>query len=228
MNICSQILRQLLKDASLYMDLISPATQETRVCVKLSDTLESATIVVANEMNVIDGPVNPDATIIMKSIVLRDIAEGKADAFALAGRGRADEKRSIEFEIHTRERAKELWEVGKALLTYFFTPGEIKIKDLSPERAGHAHGAHPIPLVYWNGIRYSWILVKAGETLNEEREKDPWPQTFIILEGEGKAIIGNVTFQIEPQTAIYVPTNSIHQTIAEEDIKLLWLAWNAW
>jgi len=228
MNTCFQILKQLLRDSHLYMDLINIANQETRVCVKLPDTLESATLVVAKEMKVLEGSVNPDVTIIMTSTVLNDVAEGKADAFALAGRGRADEKRSIEYEIHTKERVKEIWEVGKALLTYFFIPGKIKIRSLSLEQAGYAHGAHPIPLVYWDGIRYSWIFVKAGETLNKEGEKDPWPQTFVILEGKGKAVIGDETFQVEPEKAIYVPTKSIHQITAEEDMKLLWLAWKAW
>jgi mannose-6-phosphate isomerase-like protein (cupin superfamily) len=228
MNRCFQILRQLLKDSSLYWDVINPATQETRVCVKLSDTHESATVVTGDEMKILEGSVNPDVTITMKGTVLQDIAEGKADAFALIGRGRPDEKRPIEFEIHAKERMKDIWEVGKALLTYFFTPGKIKIKSLSPELAGYAHGAHPIPLVYWDGIRCSWILVKAGEILNKEGEKDPWPQTFIILEGKGKAVVGDTTLPIDPDKAIYIPTNSIHQIIAEEDLKLLWLAWNAW
>lgn len=227
MNRCIQTLRQLLRDADLYVDLITIATQETRVCVKLFDTMEFATIVVANEMKVLEGEVKPDVTIIIKSTVLKDIMDGKADALALVGRGRMDEKRPIEFEIHTKERMKEIWEVGKALLTYFFTPGKIKMKSLGLERAGHAHGAHPIPLVYWNGMRYSWIFVKAGETLNKEGEKDPWPQAFTVLEGKGKAIIGDAAFQIEPDKVIYVPTNSIHQIIAKEDLKLLWLAWNA-
>lgn len=228
LNKCVQILRQLLRDADLYTDLITDATQETRVCVKLSDTMESATLVVANEMKVQEGAANPDVTITMKSRVLKDIIDGKADAFALIGRGRMDEKRPIEFEILTKERMNEIWEVGKALLTYFFTPGRIKVKSLGLERAGHAHGARPIPLVYWNGMRYSWISVKAGETLNKEGERDPWPQTFTVLQGKGKAIIGDTAFPIEPDEVIYVPTNSVHQVTAEEDLKLLWLAWNAW
>jgi len=228
MSSCFQILEQLLEGSSLYRDLINPAAQETGVCVKLSDTHESATLVLGNEMKVLEGSVNPDVTITMKSIVLQDIAEGNADAFALIGRGRADEKRPIEFEIHTKERMKDVWEVGKALLTYFFTPGKIKIKSLSPNLAGHAHGGHPIPLVYWNGIRYSWILVKAGEILNKEGERDPWPQVFVVLEGKGKVIVGDETFPIQPEQAIFIPTNSIHQVMAEEDVKLLWLAWNAW
>ena len=227
MSNCFQILEQLLKDSSLYQDVINPATQETRVCVKLSDTHESATLVMGNEMKTLEGSVNPDVTITMKSTVLQDVAEGNADAFALIGRGRTDEKRPIEFEIHTKERMKDVWEVGKALLTYFFTPGKIKIKSLSLRLAGHAHGAHPIPLVYWNGIRHSWILVKAGEILNKEGERDPWPQIFVVLEGKGKVIVGDEMFPIEPEQAIFIPTNSIHQVIAKEDVKLLWLAWNA-
>jgi mannose-6-phosphate isomerase-like protein (cupin superfamily)/putative sterol carrier protein len=228
MNWCIQILKKLLRDADLYKDLIPTVAQEIRVCVRLSDSMESATIVVADEMKVLEDSAKPDITLIMNSTALRDIVDGKADAFALIGRGRMDEKRPIEFEIHTKERTKEIWEVGKALLTYFFTPGKIKVKSLDPERAGHAHGAHPIPLVYWNGMRYSWILVKSGETLNKDGEKDPWPQAFVVLEGKGMATIRDTRFQIEAEKAIYVPTNSIHQITAEEDLKLLWLAWNAW
>jgi mannose-6-phosphate isomerase-like protein (cupin superfamily) len=228
MNQCSELLKQLVRDAPLYMDLINPTSEETRVCVNLYDMHESATLVIAEEIKVLEGAVNPELTISMRSTVLQAIVEGEADAFALAGRGRATQRRPIEFEIHTRDRGKEVWEVGKALLTYFFTPGTIKTRNLTPERAGQAHGAHPIPLVYWNGVRCSWILIKAGETLNEAGEKDPWPQLFIILEGRGKALIGDSTIQVEPETVVYVPTHSTHQVAAEDDLKLLWLAWNAW
>lgn len=228
MNSCLQIIKKLLKDASLYMDLIKTKRSEIRVSIEFSDTREVTTLILGDKVEVVDGSVNPDVKLLMRKHVLEDIAEGKADAFALAGRGRADEVRPIEFEIYSKERSREIWETIKALLTYFFTPGKIKVKNLSAELAGHAHGAHPIPLVYWNGIRYSWILVKRGEVLNKEKEKDPWPQTFIILEGRGKATVGDEVFEIKPNTAIYIPTNSIHQIVAEEDVKLVWLAWEAW
>ena len=228
MNQCVDLLKQLAQDAAQYMDLINPTTEETRVCVNLYDTHESATLVMTRGMKVLEGAVEPHLTTSMKSTVLQAIVKGQADAFALAGQGRATQRRPIEFEIHTRDRVKEVWEAGKALLTYFFTPGAIKTKSLRLERAGQAHGAHPIPLVYWNGMRYSWIFVKAGEVLNRENEKDPWPQIFVILEGKGKARVGDTTLPLEPETVVYVPTYSIHQVAAEEDLKLLWLAWNAW
>jgi mannose-6-phosphate isomerase-like protein (cupin superfamily) len=176
---------------------------------------------------VLNGSVKPDVKIIMTSHVLEGVAKGEMDAFALAARGRGDEKRPIEFEIITKERSEEIWETVKALLTYFFIPGRIKIRNLALELAGHAHGAHPIPLVYWNGMRCSWIFVKRGETLNRDGERNPYPQIFLIMEGKGKAVIADVEFEIRPCTAIYVPANSIHQIIAEEDVKLIWLAWNA-
>jgi mannose-6-phosphate isomerase-like protein (cupin superfamily) len=133
-----------------------------------------------------------------------------------------DEERSIEFEIYKKDRVKEIWEVGKALLTYFFVPGKIKFKRLKPELAGCAHGAHPIPLTYWDGLRSSWILVKKGEILNKQGEKDPWPQLFIILEGKG--IVGDKEFEVEPNMVVYIPKNTIHQITAEEDTKVIWLA----
>lgn len=228
MNECSQILGKLLEEAVFYMDLIKPPEGEIKICVELADIRETATLVLGDKPKVIEGCVGgSDGKISMKKQVLTNILEGKADAFALAARARMDETRPIEFEIYKKERMKELGEVGKVLLTYFFVPGKIKVKYLSPELAGHAHGAHPIPLVYWNGLRSSWIIVKKGEILNKEEEKDPWPQLFIVLEGKGKGIVGDKEFEVKSDMVFYIPKNTIHQLIAEEDIKVIWLAWQA-
>ncbi len=221
------IIKKLLEDVSLYEDLLIIDKSEIRAGFELIDTGETATLVLGDKASVIEGSANPDFKVSMDSQTFWRIIHGKADAFALAGRARPDEARPIEFEVYNKERSKEVWETIKALLTYFFTPGKIKIKNLHPELAGQAHGAHPIPLVYWNGLRFSWFLVKTGEILNEEGEKDPYPQMFIILEGKGKAIIGNEEFKIKPKTAIYVPRNCVHQIIAKEDAELIWLAWQA-
>ena len=220
-------MKKLLKDASLYMDLIKTDKHEIRVSVELSDTGETATLILGDKIEVVDGSVNPNGKLSMTRQVLENIAEGRADAFALAARGRSDEVRPIEFEVYSKERSKELWETEAALLTYFFTPGRIKVRSLSPELAGYAHGAHPIPIVYWNGLRSGWYIVKAGETLNKEGTRHSWPEMFIILKGKGKAIVHNKQFKIKPNTAIYIPRNSVHQVIAEEDVELFWMAWQA-
>lgn len=227
MNKCLQIMKRLLKDASLYMDLIKINKHEIRISVELSDTGETSTLTLGDKIEVVDGLVNPDGKLSMTKQVLENVAEGRADAFALAARGRSDEVRPIEFEVYSKDHSKELWEAEAALLTYFFTPGRIKVKRLSPELAGYAHGAHPIPTVYWNGLRSGWYIVKAGETLNKEGTRHPWPEMFIILEGKGKATIHNRQFDIKPNTAIYIPRNSVHQVTAEEDVELLWMAWQA-
>jgi len=228
MGECFEILARLLEDAALYMDQIKPSQGEMRICVELSDTKEAATLILGDTPQVVEGVKNPDCKMLMTKAVFSDILEGKADAFALAGRGRMDEKRPIDFEIYNKGRMREIWEVGKAILTYLFVPGKIKVKSLKPELAGLAHGAHPIPLAYWNGLRSSWILVKKGEILNKEGEKDPWPQLFIILKGKGKCIVDDKEFMVEPNLVVYIPKNVVHQLMAEEDVTIIWLAWQAY
>jgi len=228
MNELLSSIRKLLKDASNYHDLLKPDMGEIKAGIELTDTDERVTIILGDKISIAEGLVNPDFKILMSSQTFKDIIQGKADAFALAARARSKEVRPLEFEVYSKERGKEIWETIRALLMYLFTPGTIKIKNLKEELAGQAHGAHPIPLVYWNGLRCSWFLVKAGEILNKEGEKNPYPQLFIILNGKGRAIIGNEEFKIKPRTAIYIPRNSIHQIKADEDIELLWLAWQAW
>ena len=220
-------LQKLLNDASLYMPLLNPNTEMVRACIELTDSGETATVIFNDNPKVVKGCVNPDFKILMSRETFRKIIEGTADAYALAGRSRADETRPIEFEICNKEKEEELWEVIKAMLTFFFLPSRIKIRKLTPALAGEAHGANPIPLVYWNGLRSAWYYIQEGKILNGEGEKDPWPQLFIILKGKGKAIIGIKEIDIEPGVAIYVPPNSIHQIMAENDIELIWIAWKA-
>ena len=51
------------------------------------------------------------------------------------------------------------------------------------------------------------------------------PEIFIILKEKGKATICDEQFEIKPNTAIYIPRNSVHQTTGEEDVELFWTAW---
>ena len=69
--------------------------------------------------------------------------------------------------------------------------------------------------------------MKKGEILNKEGERDPWPQLFMILQGKGKCVVGGMELGIEPSLVVYVPKNTVHQLMAEEDTTLIWLAWEA-
>jgi mannose-6-phosphate isomerase-like protein (cupin superfamily) len=199
-----------------------------RIGVELTDTHETATLTLGDTLTVRAGLADPDFKVTLTSTIFDRILKREADAFALAGRARLDEVRPINFEFYRAERFQEAMEAIKTLGTLFFTPGKIKVKRLRPDLAGEAHGAHPIPLVYWKGVRFAWYRVKAGETLNKEGEKDPWPQLFLPLSGKGRAIISDEEFNLVPKTAIYVPRNCFHQIIAaKEAVELLWLAWDA-
>jgi mannose-6-phosphate isomerase-like protein (cupin superfamily) len=48
---------------------------------------------------------------------------------------------------------------------------------------------------------------------------------LIIIEGKGRATIGNEEFELKPKTAVYLPGNSVHQLMAKEDVGLIWLGW---
>jgi hypothetical protein len=116
-------------------------------------------------------------------------------------------------------------ETMKALMTVFCTPGRVKVRAIRKELAGDAHGAHPIPLVYWQGIRAAWYHVGPRETLNEEGERDMYPQCVIPLEGRGVLMLEQENPTLEPGNAYYVPPGSIHKVRTKAGLTLLWLAW---
>ncbi len=219
-------IKRIINEAELYMDLIVPE-DELRACFELVDTGEAVTVVLKEEPEVVEGPIDPDARFFTTRPVFDSILRGEADIFSLTARAKMTDVRPVNFEILTEEKAALIWEVGKAMLTYLFTPGKVKVKSLAPELAGEAHGAHPIPLVYWDGMRSSWIYLKRGEVLNVEGERDPWPQLFVILKGRGRAIIGDEEFDVDPNMVVYIPMSSVHQVEALTDIELIWLAWMA-
>jgi len=112
MNECVKVLETLLEDAEFYMDLIKPTEGEMKICVELTDTGETATLILGDKPKVIEGRVeDADRKISMKNQVLTNVLMQKADAFALAARARMDEKRPVEFEIFKKEHTKEISEV---------------------------------------------------------------------------------------------------------------------
>ncbi|UCH57974.1 MAG: cupin domain-containing protein [Candidatus Bathyarchaeota archaeon] len=218
-----QILGHLIEDVELYADLLS-AEGVVRVAVALTDTGEGATIVVGDEIGVLEGSVDPDIRLTMESGALREMLDGKADFGALISRSRMSDVRPINFQLMNPEKASAAIEALKTM-GLLFPPGRIKVKELRRELAGDAHGAHPMPLVYWDGIRFAWYVIDAGEVLNEEGERDPYPQAMVILKGKGVISLDEVEMELRPGTVVYIPVNSVHRISAEEDVELLWLAW---
>lgn len=218
-------LKQLIRDVSDYVEQISTG-EPVSVEVNLKDENEAATLQIKETITVQEGSHSPDAKILMNKTVFDKILNGEADFGALIGRSKYSEKRPIDFEIINTTKTNQIISTLYNLMTIFFTPGKPKIKNLTRSLAGDAHGAHPIPLVYGDGIRSGWYTIDKGETLNELGEKDPYPQLFVVIKGRGEAQIGDTSITLEPDSAIYIPVNTSHSVTALETVQLLWLAWN--
>lgn len=220
-------LKQMMEDAELYSDLLYIFPGILHIGIELTDTHESATLILGQEKKVVVGLHEHAVRITMTSEILEKILKREADAFALAGRSHIKEKRPINFDSIDSNRTNEVMETIKGLATFFFNPGRIKTKELRLDLAGDAHGAKPIPLVYWKGLRYAWYHIPVGTILNEKGEIDPWPQAFVILKGSGIVKIETETLEIKEQTIYYIPRNCLHQVQAEQVVELLWIAWDA-
>lgn len=221
------VLNRLMDDSELYADLLYPFQGSIKIGLELTDTNEAATIILGKEKSIKKGLKDAAVRITMTSETLKKIMMREADAFALAGRSHIKEKRPIDFDSIDQERAPEVMETIKGLATFFLNPGRIKTKQLRLELAGEAHGARPIPIVYWKGLRFAWYHIPAGKILNEEGEKDPWPQAFVVLKGSGMIHIENEILNLQLQTVYYIPRNCIHQLHANDAVELLWIAWDA-
>lgn len=218
-------LNSLLDEATAYKDLLTRDEFTIKIEIILTDTSESATLVIGQHIILEEGSHEPDLRLTMESDTFNAILEGEADFGALIGRSKLSDSRPINIQFLNPDKSTEIIDSLYTLMTVFFTPGRVKLKKLNEEMAGEAHGAHPIPLVYWNGIRYAWYLVKKGETLNESGESDPYPQVLTVVNGKGTVIIGKEIIEVSSKTVIYIPTNTIHQITAHEDLELMWMAW---
>ncbi len=217
-------LGRLVEEAELYLDLLRLGEGEVHISVVLTDSKEKATVILGDEIRVMEGVEAPDLQLSMEKHIFEEVMRGSADFGALIGRSKMSDVRPINFKLLNPNRAIAASEALK-MMVFLFTPGRVKMKELRKELAGEAHGAHPIPLVYWDGVRFAWIVVRGGEVLNEAGERDPYPQAFVILRGRGSFILDDVELGLRLNTVIYVPRNSVHQIRAEEDVEVIWIAW---
>ena len=188
-------LSSLCEDAELYKQVMF-REDEIRVEVKLTDTDDSATLIIGRELSLLKGSSGPDLRLTMTSKIFNQVMSGEADFGALIGRSKMSDVRPINWEFLNQDKLSQCMEVLYTFMTVFFTPGKVKTRRLSERLAGEAHGAHPMPLVYWDGVRYAWYLVKKGEVLNESLERDSYPQAFIVLKGKGEISLGNTRMDL--------------------------------
>jgi len=154
-------LGRLLSDAELYRDQLT-REEPVRVGLRLTDTEEEATLGFGESVTLEPGLKAPAVTLTMESCVFRGIMDGSRDFGAMIGRSKMSDIRPINYQLNEPGRLGDAMETVKALMTVFFTPGRVKVRPLRRELAGDAHGAHPIPLVYWRGVRSAWYNVNPG------------------------------------------------------------------
>jgi mannose-6-phosphate isomerase-like protein (cupin superfamily) len=218
-------LRHLIGEAEPYQALLR-VPREARIGLQLIDSGEEATLIFGEDrLEVVEGLEEPDMLLRLECPLLQRILDGEADFGALLARSVSTEESPMGLEVLNPENPSALEALRASLI--LFTPGRVKVKRLASELAGEAHGGRPIPLLYWDGVRVAWYLVRGGETLNPDEERDPYPQLLIILKGRGLLRLEEREMAVKPSRAIYIPPNSLHQLRAEEDIELLWVAWRA-
>jgi hypothetical protein len=218
-------LDKFLKESELYAHQIT-LDSVIKVGFQLSDTGENAALKLDKRISLVDEISDSDCLISMNSVTFQSILNGDSDFASLLARSNLSDSRPINFEILNNERSSDAFEAIKALMNFFFIPGLIKVKSLEKKFAGYAHGAHPIPLVYWGGLRYAWYHISAGEVLNIEGEKDHYPQAFIPLKGKGRIEVQDFSQDLEAEKIYYIPPNQIHKICAQSNIELIWIAWN--
>jgi mannose-6-phosphate isomerase-like protein (cupin superfamily) len=221
------MMNQLLEDMELYGNTLKFTDSHFAIGIELTDTSESVTMVIDDKVTIEGGLQNPVVKLKFSRDLLEKAMRGKADLFALGGRSHIDDKKPVDFEFLDKSRMKESMEALYRIAIYFFVPGRIKSRKMKLELTGSVHGAKPIPLVYWDDLRTAWYHVPAGSTLNEAGKKDLYPQAFIVLKGKGRLELEGSEVEIVPQTTYYIPRESTHKVRADEDVKLIWLAWKA-
>ena len=113
----------------------------------------------------------------------------------------------------------------------FFNNTPYDLVKLGPEHARIVHGGLAIPIFYQRtddiGVRSAWYQINKGEQVNEPGDTNPFPQYFIITQGQGYAKIGNDTIEVKKNEAYFIPPNHDHVFWNENDepIIYIFLAW---
>ncbi|WP_224484726.1 cupin domain-containing protein [Robertkochia aurantiaca] len=113
----------------------------------------------------------------------------------------------------------------------FFNRYPYDLVRLGEEHARIVHGGLAIPIFYQKtddiGVRSAWYQINKGEQVNEPGDTNPFPQYFIITQGEGYAKIGRDTINVKKNEAYYIPPHHDHVfwNENEEPIVYIFLAW---
>jgi mannose-6-phosphate isomerase-like protein (cupin superfamily)/putative sterol carrier protein len=155
------------------------------------------------------------------------IYKGEMTALTAAGKAKGSDVSPLEVDIaENLDFSKEKNKLFTFIQQFFNKSFPEKIL-LGKKYSRVIHGGHAIPLYYYEGLRSAWYMIKQGERLNEIGDTNPFPQSFIFIEGEGFAKIGSDTVRVKAGESYYIPPNSDHVVWNENEqpLILIFLAW---
>jgi len=222
----------MLQDFVEHYRAFAPESLSFVVEIKLREPSETWRVVVSPgaRVELLQGTEGDQPAFVfsMAGETLRRIHAGEIAALTAGGKALASDVAPLEVEFG--EGAKALSAPQQAMLEFlqrFFNRESPERILLGTEHSRIVHGAHAIPLYYAPGFRSAWYRIVKGQRLNEEGDRNPFPQAFIIISGAGSARIGDRTVAIHAGESFYVPPASDHVvwTDNQDGLVLLWLAW---
>lgn len=199
---------------------------------KVPDTDTSYHIIIRdNEFQLFEG-LNDEASFTFKSSMAHynKIYRGEMTAFTSIGREKMSDVTPLDMEFEPPVTSEQMNDFLFFVQRFFNTTPYDKVK-LGKDHSRIVHGGHAIPIFYRKnneiGVRSAWYQVNKGQQVNEPGDTNPFPQYFIIKQGEGFAKIGNDTLQIKENEAYYIAPGSDHVfwTESEKPMEMIFLAW---
>jgi len=82
-------------------------------------------------------------------------------------------------------------------------------------------------MFYHTGFRSAWYQIDKGDQINNEGDTNPFPQAFVITQGQGYAKIGDISQKVSAGNAYFIPPDSDHVLWNDEEtpLQLIYLAW---
>lgn len=155
------------------------------------------------------------------------LRDGTWNGLTAGGRERMSQSAPLDFELPAGQRLTgETLQLLYHLGAHFFSGTYPTVNYFGPEHTRLVHGGHACPIAYGYGIRSAYYTLSAGEQINED-EKDPFYQVFIVIGGEGIAVVDNQEIKLERGKAVHVPPNVTHRFRAKDSsrLELIWIAY---
>ena len=159
----------------------------------------------------------PQVTLSMSKETLDKINDGIWTATTAVAQSKASDPTPINIRFAPGLSLAKLEEEMLFFMDHFINWRQPETFDLGLEHTRPAHGGHVIPLHYGRGFRSGWCVIKKGEKVNSEGEKNPFPQMIIGLKGTAFIEINGKSYKFLTGQCVFIPPNSTHKIWNEDD-----------